>query len=110
MKLSKVIRKAQHELMYPRVGNNLFLRGPTLHGLCYYSCSAVWEAAGLSRIGRDKAADAYSNMLLEYGFVHGSPGKPTWRHRGIKNPCEVTQQFRLHMMELMACIAEDEGN
>ena len=95
MKLSEVIREAQTRLVYNE--NSDFVVGETDK----LSCNCV-------ELVSDKHEKQYSDMLYEYDFLPG--GSSILPMEILVLPEHERQFFRLHMMELMACIAEDEGN
>lgn len=100
MKLSQGIRKGQAHL----AGDNTFAGHRQ-----YFSCLAVHRAT----MSRDMARE-YGDMLAKYGFAYRDKYDKTVVHLEDYLPNGQLlikhQAFRLHMMELMACIAEDEGN
>ena len=95
MKLSEVIREAQTRLVYNE--NSDFVVGETDK----LSCNCV-------ELVSDKHEKQYSDMLYEYDFLSG--GSSILPMEILVLPEHERQEFRIHMMEFMACIAEDEGN
>lgn len=94
MKLSEAIREAQAHLTYD---DDEYVIGKTsrLSCICVNMVSVEY-----SRM--------YSAMLREYGFVQSDSvllHTEHWRWFSHEQ-----QFFRIQMMELMACIAEDNGN
>ena len=95
MKLSEVIREAQTRLVYNE--NSDFVVGETDK----LSCNCV-------ELVSKNHKKQYSDMLHKYDFLLG--GSSILPTEILDWPEHERQFFRLHMMELMACIAEDEGN
>ena len=97
MKLSKAIREAMSFLSVDHSDAETESK---------FSCNCLllltnWE---------DKSyTNKYLDMLQEHGFINTEVKNILLPEHRELSP-EKQQFFRIHMMELMACIAEDEGN